>query len=172
MSDLPIKSKLDSLIFLIRELNVMLDSDLAELYETDTKKLKQQVRRNIDRFPEDFMILLTDFDKSELLIREPRLSNLKHSYAPIMAFTEQGVAMLSSVLNSRKAIHANIEIMRAFVAYRAKMIENSELRKEIIRLDRKINNSFRFLLKKIDALTSGIVQKPRKQVGFRRKDKS
>ena len=118
------------------------------------------------------MFELTDFDKSELLIREPRLSNLKHSYAPIMAFTEQGVAMLSSVLNSRKAIHANIEIMRAFVAYRAKMIENSELRKEIIRLDRKINNSFRFLLKKIDALTSGIVQKPRKQVGFRRKDKS
>ena len=64
------------------------------------------------------------------------------------------------------------EIMRAFVAYRAKMIENSELRKEIIRLDKKINSSFRFLLKKIDALTSGIVQKPRKQVGFRRKDKS
>ena len=66
------------------------------------------MRRNIDRFPEDFMFELTDFDKSELLIREPRLSNLKHSYAPIMAFTEQGVAMLSSVINSKKAIHANI----------------------------------------------------------------
>ena len=150
----------------------MLDSDLAELYETDTKKLKQQVRRNIDRFPEDFMFELTDFDKRELLIREPRLSNLKHSYVPIMAFTEQGVAMLSSVLNSKKAIYANIEIMRAFVAYRAKMIENSELRKEIIRLDKKINSSFKFLLKKIDALTSGIARKPRKQVGFKRNDQS
>jgi hypothetical protein len=90
----------------------------------------------------------------------------------MMAFTEQGVAMLSSVLNSKKAIHANIEIMRAFVAYRAKMIENRELRKEIIRLDKKINSSFRFLLKKIDALTSGITQKPSKQVGFKRKDQS
>ncbi len=109
----------------------MLDSDLAELYETDTKKLKQQVRRNMDRFPEDFMFELSGFEKSELLLREPRLSNLKHSYAPIMAFTEQGVAMLSSVLNSKKAIYANIEIMRAFVAYRVKMIENNELRNEI-----------------------------------------
>jgi len=90
MSVLPIKSKPDSLIFIIRELNVMLDSDLAELYETDTRKLKQQVRRNIDRFPEDFMFELSDFEKSELLIREPRLSNLKHSYVPILAFTEQG----------------------------------------------------------------------------------
>ena len=172
MRDLPVKSKLDSLIFLIRGLNVMLDSDLAELYETDTKKLKQQVRRNIDRFPENFMFELTDFEKSELIIKEPRLSNLKHSYAPIMAFTEQGVAMLSSVLNSKKAIHANIEIMRAFVNYRAKMIENGELRNEIIRLDRKINSSVRFLLKKIDALTSGIVERPRIQVGYKRKDPS
>ena len=170
MSVLPIKSKPDSLIFIIRELNVMLDSDLAELYETDTRKLKQQVRRNIDRFPEDFMFELSDFEKSELLIREPRLSNLKHSYVPIMAFTEQGVAMLSSVLNSKRAIHANIEIMRAFVAYRVKMIANNDLRKEITRLDKKINSSFKFLLRRIDALTIGINQKSRKQVGFKRKN--
>jgi hypothetical protein len=172
MSNLPVKSKLNSLIFQIRGLNVMLDSDLAKLYETETKKLKQQVRRNSDRFPEDFMFELSEFEKSKLLLKESRLSNLRFSYAPMMAFTEQGVAMLSSVLNSKKAIHANIEIMRAFVAYRAKMIENRELRKEIIRLDKKINSSFRFLLKKIDALTSGITQKPSKQVGFKRKDQS
>ena len=67
---------------------MMLDSDLAELYETDTKKLKQQVRRNIDRFPEDFMFELSDFEKSELLLNESRLSNLKFSYVPVMAFTE------------------------------------------------------------------------------------
>ena len=150
----------------------MLDSDLAELYETDTKKLKQQVRRNIDRFPEDFMFELSDFEKYELLLNESRLSNLKFSYIPIMAFTELGVAMLSSVLNSKKAILANIEIMRCFVAYRAKMIENNELRKEIVRLDKKINNSFKFLLKKIDALTRDITHKPRKQVGFKRRDQS
>jgi len=77
--------------------------------------------------------------------------------------------MLSSVLNSKRAIHANIEIMRAFVAYRVKMIANNDLRKEITRLDKKINSSFKFLLRRIDALTIGINQKPRKQVGFKRK---
>ena len=103
MSNLSVRSKLNSLIFKIRGLNVMLDSDLAEIYETDTKKLKQQVRRNIDRFPEDFMFELSVIEKSKLLSKADRLSNLKFSYAPIMAFTEQGVAMLSSVLNSNKS---------------------------------------------------------------------
>ena len=148
----------------------MLDSDLAKLYETDTKKLKQQVRRNIDRFPEDFMFELSESEKKQLLLQASRLSNLKFSYAPIMAFSEMGVAMLSSVLNSKRAIYANIEIMRAFVSYRTIMIENKELRKEIIRLDKKINNSFKFLLRKIDALTPVLTKPPRKTVGFKRKD--
>jgi len=87
-----------------------------------------------------------------------------------MVFSEQGVAMLSSVLNSKRAIYANIEIMRAFVSYRAMMIEKKELRNEIIRLDKKINNSFKFLLRKIDALTPVLTQPPRKTVGFKRKD--
>ena len=73
----------------------MLDSDLAKLYETETKKLKQQVRRNIDRFPEDFMFELSESEKKQLLLQESRLANLKFSYAPIMVFSEQGVAMLS-----------------------------------------------------------------------------
>lgn len=80
--------------------------------------------------------------------------------------------MLSSVLNSKKAIQANIEIMRVFVSYRSKMLENNDLRKEIARLDKKINNSFRFLLKKIDALTPSIMKKPHRQVGFKRKDQT
>jgi len=170
MNKQPAKSMLNSLIFQIKGQNVMLDSDLAKLYETDTKKLKQQVRRNIDRFPEDFMFELSESEKKQLLLQESRLSNLKFSYAPIMAFSEQGVAMLSSVLNSKRAIYANIEIMRAFVSYRAMMIENKELRNEIIRLDKKINNSFKFLLRKIDALTPVLTQPPRKTVGFKRKD--
>ena len=150
----------------------MLDSDLAKLYDTDTKKLKQQVRRNIDRFPEDFMFELSESEKKQLLEQESRLANLKYSYAPIMVFTEQGVAMLSSVLHTKRAIYANIEIMRAFVSYRAMMIENIELRNEIIRLDKKINNSFKYLLKKIDALTPVLPQGPRKTVGFKRNDQS
>jgi hypothetical protein len=170
MNKQPAKSTLNSHIFQIRGHNVMLDSDLAKLYETDTKKLKQQVRRNIDRFPEDFMFELSESEKKQLLIQESRLANLKFSYAPIMVFSEQGVAMLSSVLHSKRAIYANIEIMRAFVYYRAMMIENKELRNEIIRLDKKINNSFKLLLRKIDALTPILTQPPRKAVGFKRKD--
>ena len=172
MDKQPAKSTLNLLIFQIRGQNVMLDSDLAKLYETDTKKLKQQVRRNIVRFPEDFMFELSESEKKQLLIQESRLANLKFSYAPIMVFSEQGVAMLSSVLNSKRAIYANIEIMRAFVSYRAMMIEHKELRNEIIRLDKKINNSFKFLLRKIDALTSALTQPPRKTVGFKRKNQS
>ena len=150
----------------------MLDSDLAKLYDTETKKLKQQVRRNIDRFPEDFMLEISESEKRLLLIQEPRLANLKFSYVPIMVFSEQGVAMLSSVLNSKRAIYANIEIMRAFVSYRAMIIENKELRNEIIRLDKKINISFKFLLKKIDELKPVLPQGSRKTVGFKRKDQS
>lgn len=150
----------------------MLDSDLAKLYDTDTKKLKQQVRRNIDRFPEDFMFELSESEKKQLLEQESRLANLKYSYAPIMVFSEQGVAMLSSVLNSKRAIHANIEIMRAFVSYRAMLIENKELRYEIIKLDQKINNAVKFLINKIDELKPALTQGPRKAVGFKRKDQS
>ena len=97
MDNKPAKSTLSSLIFQIRGHSVMLDSDLAKLYDTDTKKLKQQVRRNSDRFPEDFMFELSENEKKQLLKQESRLANLKHSYAPIMVFSEQGVAMLSSV---------------------------------------------------------------------------
>jgi hypothetical protein len=87
MNKPPVKSTLDSLIFQIRGHNVMLDSDLAKLYETDTKKLKQQVRRNIVRFPEDFMFELSESEKKQLLLQESRLANLKFSYAPIMVFS-------------------------------------------------------------------------------------
>ena len=167
-----IREEIASLIYLIRGRRVMLDSDLANLYDTDTKKLKQQVRRNSDRFPDDFMFELTESEKKQLLIQQPRLSNLKFSYAPIMVFSEQGVAMLSSVLNSKRAIYANIEIMRAFVSYRAMIFENKELRNEIIRLDKKISISFKFLLKKIDELKLVLPQGPRKTVGFKRKDQS
>ena len=172
MDKQPVKSKLNSLIFQISGHNVMLDSDLAKLYDTETKKLKQQVRRNIDRFPEDFMFELSESEKKQLLIQEPRLANLKFSYAPIMVFSEQGVAMLSSVLNSKRAIYANIEIMRAFVSYRAMIFENKELRNEIIRLDKKISISFKFLLNKIDELKLVLPQGPRITVGFKRKDQS
>lgn len=155
-----------SLIFQIRGYKVMIDNDLAALYETETKVLKQQVKRNLDRFPKDFMFQLTKEEKAQLVTNCDRLSTLKHSSVMPMAFTEQGVAMLSSVLRSKKAIKINIEIMRAFAVYRAMLIEDKSLRKEIKALDEKINKVFRIMLDKIDALHQEKA-KSRKKIGYK-----
>lgn len=141
-----------SLIFEIRGYKVMTDFDLAALYGTETKVLKQQVKRNIDRFPKDFMFILSKEEKNQLVTICDRLSMLKHSSINPMVFTEQGVAMLSSVLRSPKAISVNIEIMRAFAKYRALLLENNELKQEIDGLDKKINEVYMFLIGKIDTL--------------------
>ena len=112
------------------------------------------------------MFQLTKEEKAQLVTNCDRLSNLKHSSVLPMAFTEQGVAMLSSVLRSRRAIKINIEIMRAFAVYRAMLIEDKSLRKEIKVLDEKINKVFRFLLDKIDALHQDQAT-PRKKIGYK-----
>lgn len=98
-----IKPEYETLIFHIRGFKVMIDSDLAILYDVPTKRLKEQVKRNIGRFPEDFMFELTKIEKDELVANCDRLANLKHSSVNPLAFTEQGVSMLSSVLRSEKA---------------------------------------------------------------------
>ncbi|HET6989918.1 MAG TPA: ORF6N domain-containing protein [Bacteroidia bacterium] len=159
----------ENLIFDFRGIKVMVDVDLAVLYGTETKKLKQQVKRNIRRFPPDFMFELSGEEKEMLISIAPRLSHLKYSYISPMVFTEQGVAMLSSVLNSAKAIQINIEIVRAFSRYRALISENKELKKEIIALDGKLNEAFKYLLMKIDALAPKV--RKRKKIGYKIKRK-
>ncbi len=109
----------------------MVDSDLAVLYEVQTKRLKEQVKRNISRFPGDFMFELNDIETLQLVANCDRLQSLKHSSVHPMVFTEQGVSMLSSVLRSEKAIQINIEIMRAFARYRAIIAETNELKNEV-----------------------------------------
>ena len=161
-----IQAEYQSLIFEIRGYKVMIDTDLAALYETETKVLKQQVKRNNDRFPKDFMFKLTKEEKTQLVTNCDRLSNLKHSSVLPLAFTEQGVAMLSSVLRSKKAIKINIEIMRAFAVYRAMLLEDKSLRLEIEALDEKINKVFRYMLEKIDALHQDKAT-PRKKIGYK-----
>lgn len=147
-----IKPEYETLIFQFRGFKVMIDADLAILYGVSTKALKQQVKRNMERFPEDFMFELSKNEKDELVTNCDRLAMLKHASVNPLAFTEQGVSMLSSVLRSEKAIQINIEIMRAFARYRALLRENEELKKEIQKLDAKLNQAFKFLLEKIDAL--------------------
>jgi len=150
MEDILKTRQFDNLIFELRGYKVMIDADLASLYESETKKLKQQVRRNQDRFPDDFMFELTLDEKEQLVTNCDRFNNLKHSSVNPMAFTEQGVAMLSSVLRSPKAVKINIEIMRAFVYYRQILLQNQDLYKKVTELDEKINNVFHLLLNKIE----------------------
>jgi hypothetical protein len=160
-----IKPEYETLIFQFRGFKVMIDTDLAMFYEVPTKRLKEQVKRNIGRFPDDFMFELTKYEKDELVANCDRLTMLKHSSINPMAFTEQGVAMLSSVLHSDGAIKINIEIMRAFARYRSLLKENEELRREIVKLDSKLNQAFKFLLDKIDLLHQK-ANKPRIPVGY------
>ena len=164
-----IKADYQNLIHEFRGYKVMLDFELAALYQVETKRLKESVRRNISRFPEDFMFELSkeEFDSLRSQIASSKRGGTR--YFP-MAFTEQGVAMLSSVLNSERAIQVNIEIMRAFAKYRALLMDNKEFRKELRSLDNKINQIFRFLLERIDALSRRPPEQIRKSIGFKRKD--
>jgi len=126
-------------IFFIRGQSVMLDSSLAELYSVETKQLKRQVKRNIERFPEDFMFELTNEELNNLRCQIGTSSWGGTRYLP-MAFTEYGVLMLSSVLSSDKAIQANIQIMRIFARIRKMLVENTDLRLEIEKIKNNINN--------------------------------
>ncbi|PBQ30754.1 DNA-binding protein [Sphingobacteriaceae bacterium] len=161
-------------IYLIRDQKVMLDKDLAKLYEVDTKVLKQAVRRNPDRFPEDFMFELTKPESESLRSQFVTLKRGEHiKYLP-MAFTEQGVAMLSSVLNSRRAILINIQIIRLFTKLRSMLSDNTEIRLEIEKIKKKINNhskNIELVFKYLDELIEKKENpKPRKKIGYSMKN--
>lgn len=119
---------------------VMLDCDLAKMYGVTTKRLNEQVKRNLKRFPGDFMFQITEEEKNEVVAKCDHLSSLKFSYQLPHAFTEQGVAMLSSVLNSERAIEVNIAIMRAFVRMRKILLTNKNLAVKIEALELKYKN--------------------------------
>ena len=144
----------ESKILTIRGLPVMLDRDLAELYGVETKRLNEQVRRNIERFPESFRFQITTNELSEVVANCDHLKMLKFSPVPHYAFTEQGVAMLSAILRSEKAIQVSIQIMEAFVAMRRYIMSNAQL---IYRLD-SVENKILEHDKKLDELFSKMEQ--------------
>ena len=160
-----------SKIYLIRGIKVMLDRDLAELYGVETKVLKQAVRRNIDRFPPDFMFEMTKMEltnwRSQFVTSKSDKMGLR--YKP-MAFTEQGVAMLSSVLRSNRAIHVNIQIMRTFTKLREALLDNKDLRKELEELKQLSEERFRIVFETLDQLLT-IESKPKKKIGYTVKEK-
>ena len=134
-----IAENIESKIFLIRNQKVMLDFNLAELYEIETRVLKQAVRRNIERFPSDFMFQLSKKEWTELITNCDELNRYKFAPSLPFAFTEQGVAMLSTVLKSKKAILVNIEIMRAFVKIRQIISSHKELADRLKELELKVD---------------------------------
>ena len=129
------KNLVKDYILTIRGQKVMIDKDLAELYGVETKRLNEAVKRNIERFPEDFMFKLSNNELNELVANCDRFETLKHSSNPPYAFTEQGVAMLSSVLKSKQAIAVNVEIVRTFVKMRQFALENKELAQRLTELE-------------------------------------
>ncbi len=167
METQPVKSDYETMIFTFRGRKVMVDYDLALLYGVSTKRLKEQVRRNNARFPEDFMFELNDVEKTELVANCDRLTLLKHSSISPSVFTEQGVSMLSSVLRSEQAISINIEIMRAFARYRGIINETAELKLELKAMDDKFTQAFNYLLQRLDELHQKQSQ-PRTRIGFRK----
>ena len=163
--------RIEGAILLMRDKKVMLDADLASLYGVDTRVLVQAVKRNLDRFPADFMFQLSkeevDFLRSQIVtLKRGRGQHTK--YLPY-AFTEQGVAMLSSVLRSPRAIQVNIEIMRAFVRLRQMLASHAVLARKLDALEQKYDVQFKAVFDAIRQLMAPPEPK-RRPMGFRRGD--
>ncbi len=165
MSDALSVELINGKIFMLRGKKVMIDRDLAFLYRVSTKRLNEQVKRNIKRFPPDFMFQLTSSEKIELVAICDRFNTLKHSTVMPYAFTEQGVAMLSSVLNSERAILVNIQIMRAFTQLRRMLLTNQDLRRKIAEIEKKYDGQFQIVFDAIRQLLTPL-EKPKRRIGF------
>lgn len=155
-------------IYLIRNQKVMLDSDLAILYGVPTFRLNEQVKRNKKRFPKDFMFQLTWKEITGLRSQFAILKNKDHVKYRGYAFTEQGVAMLSSVLNSDRAIQVNIAIMRTFIKIREILLTHKELQKKLDEMEKKYDNRFRLVFETLRKMMQ-YEEEPKKQIGFRAK---
>ncbi len=131
MNEIAVNESIDQKIFTVRDIQVMLDRDLAELYGVETKVFNQAVKRNIERFPNNFRFQLTDIEKNELVTICDRFSSLKHSSSNPYAFTEQGVSMLSAVLRSETAVKTSIQIINSFVKMRNFLTQNADMFKRL-----------------------------------------
>jgi len=162
--------QVENVILFIRGNRVILDRDLAQLYGVTTGNLNKAVKRNMDRFPEDFMFQLTPEEYKALRFHFGILERGRHSKYLPYAFMEQGVAMLSSVLRSKRAVQVNIEIMRAFVRLRQMLSVNKELERKLIALEKKYDEQFRVVFDAIRFLMAS-PKEPSKRIGFEVKEK-
>jgi hypothetical protein len=162
--------RIENIILVIRGQKVILARELAELYGVTTGNLNKAVKRNIDRFPNDFMFQLTAEEYKSLRFHFGILEKGRHSKYLPYAFTEQGVAMLSSVLKSKRAVQVNIEIMRAFVRLRRMLSVHKDLERKLTDLEQKYDEQFKIVFEAIRQLMMPPA-KPRKKIGFIVKEK-
>jgi ORF6N domain len=160
---------IEAKILLIRGLKVMLDADLAELYGVETKRLNEQVRRNSDRFPEDFMFRLTAEEKAEVVANCDHLAKLKYSPSLPYAFTEHGTIMAANVINSHRAVEISVHVVRAFVRLRDLVSTHKELSHKLDELERKVSShdqAIAGLINAIRQLMSPAETKKKRAIGF------
>jgi phage regulator Rha-like protein len=167
--DLVQQEIIEQRIFLMRGHKIMVDRDLAELYGVETKNLNRQVKRNIERFPEEFMFQLNKSERDELVTNWHRFKTMKHSVTLPYAFTEHGVAMLASVLNSKRAVKISISIIKTFVRLRQIISTHKELAQKLAELERKTekhDEALHSIFEAIRELMSPPLEKSKKQIGF------
>jgi hypothetical protein len=167
-SQIIITERIEQKILLLRGKKIMLDRDLATLYGVETKTLNQAVKRNIKRFPNDFMSRLSRREINEVVTNCDHLHGLKFSHSLPYAFTEQGVAMLSSVLNSERAIAVNIHIIRVFTRLRELMIQHKDLEHRLTTLEKKYDLKFKNIFDAIRQLLEPPLTPPKQKlpIGF------
>jgi hypothetical protein len=160
------KEIIEQRIYLIRGQKVMMDRDLAALYGVKAIRLREQVKRNKKRFPGDFMFQLTP-EETEAMVSQNAIPSQQHlgGYLPYV-FTEQGVAMLSSVLNGERAILVNIQIMRTFTKLREMLLTHEDLKKKIEEMEKKYDGQFQIVFKAIRKLMEAPEDKPKRRIGF------
>jgi len=166
MDELVVQGEISSKIVKLRGKQVMLDRDLAVLYQVETRVLNQAVKRNIERFPIDFMFQLNDKEKNELVTDCDRFKKLKHSTVNPYAFTEEGIYMLATVLNSKVAVQTNIAIIRTFKKLREFSKHYNALAKQLIEVDRKHDKQYKELKKALDELIASSELADEKVMGF------
>jgi len=156
-------------ILLIRGVKVMVDADLAEAYSVPTRRLNEQVRRNLDRFPEDFMFQLTAEEKAEVIANCDHLEKLKFSKSLPLVFTEHGAIMAASVLNSPKAVEVSVFVVRALVQLRETIAGHKELARKIAKLERKLGDHDEQIMVLVEAIKQLMDPKPppkTRRIGF------
>ncbi len=168
MKEIALKESIEQKILLIRGQRVMLDCDLAELYGIETFNLNKAVKRNIERFPDDFMFQITEVEFKTLRFQFGMSKSGRggRRYFPHV-FSENGVAMLSSVLKSKRAIHVNIQIMRTFIQLREFLLTHRDLKRKIEDMENKYDSQFRVVFDAILQLLDPPVKKQKRRIGFK-----